>query len=481
MNVIIKNMLLSGLKALKKERKLKIRFVGGAGTVTGSCFYVEVNRLKFLVECGMHQGNGSDEINRGAFPFTPGELDYIFVTHAHLDHTGMLPRVLKEGFKGSILCTPATRDLLEPMLYDSASIQESDAEWVTRKGLRTGRPPVEPLYTAADVENLFPLFDVKPFDKVFHLAPGIKYRFIDAGHILGAATLEIWFQESEIEKKIVFSGDIGKKGNPIIKDPLTPGKADYVVMESTYGNRSHKPIKESIDELVSAIKTTFKKGGNVYIPAFAVGRTQDLLYILNSLVREGRIYRIDVYLDSPLAEEATKVYLAHPECFDEEARRFFTTKKTDSSIRLHFVRTPEESMRLNRLRSGNIIIAGSGMCEGGRIGHHIKHNIWRPECSFIFVGFQASGSLGRKIVDGAKAVSVLGEDVIVRSSIYTINGFSAHADRKELIEWLSAFENSPEIFIVHGEEEAARSFSLLVNERFGFKTHLPKDGEAVEV
>jgi len=393
----------------------------------------------------------------------------------------MLPKVMRDGFKGKIFCTSATRDLLEPMLHDSASIQQSDAEWLTRKGLRTGMPPVEPLYTAADVESLLPLFEVKPYDKVIHLAPGLKYRFVDAGHILGSSTLELWFQDSEIEKKIVFSGDIGKKGNPIIKDPLAPGKADFLVMESTYGDRAHRPMKESIDELVAAIKTTFKRGGNVYIPAFAVGRTQDLLYILNSLVREGRLYKIDVYLDSPLAEEATKVYLAHPECFDEQARKFFTTKNTDSSVRLHFVKTVEDSMRLNRLRSGNIIIAGSGMCEGGRIRHHLKHNLWRPECSFIFVGYQAKGSLGRKIVDGAKAVSVLGEEIAVKASVYTINGFSAHADRAELIEWLSEFENSPQIFLVHGEEDAADSLGLLIREKFGFVTHHPSDGEMFEL
>ncbi len=460
---------------------MKIRFAGGAGTVTGSCFHMELNGLKFLVECGMHQGNGSDAVNRSALPFAPGELDFIFITHAHLDHSGMLPRVRKEGFRGRIFCTSATRDLLEPMLYDSASIQQGDAEWLTRKNLRTGAPPVEPLYTAEDVENLLPLFEVTPYDKVIHLAPGLKYRFIDAGHILGSSTLELWFQDSPIEKKIVFSGDIGKKGNPIIKDPLSPGKADFLVMESTYGDRSHKSMKESIEELAGAIKTTFKRGGNVYIPAFAVGRTQDILYILNGLAREGRIYRIDVYLDSPLAEEATKVYLAHPECFDEQARRFFATRKTDSAIRLHFVKTAAESMRLNRLKSGNIIIAGSGMCEGGRIRHHLKHNLWRPECSFIFVGYQAKGSLGRRIVDGAKTVNVLGEDIAVRASIYTINGFSAHADRTGLMEWLSAFEDSPEVFLVHGEENASKSLSLLIRERFGFTTHIPRDGDTVEL
>ncbi|MBI5642363.1 MAG: MBL fold metallo-hydrolase [Deltaproteobacteria bacterium] len=460
---------------------MKLKFAGGASTVTGSCYYLEINKLKILVECGMHQGNGSDEMNRSVFAFNPAEIDYIFITHAHIDHSGLLPKAAKEGFKGKIISTNATRDLLEPMLYDSAAIQESDAEWATKKGMRTGSPPVQPLYTAFDVDSILPMFDLKPYDKIFHLGGGVKFRFLDAGHILGSASLELWFQDSEKEKVIVFSGDIGKKDNPIIRDPLYPEKADYVVMESTYGNRSHRPIKESINELVAAIKTTFKRGGNVYIPSFAVGRTQDLLYILNSLVREGRLYKIDVYLDSPLAEEVTKVYLAHPECFDEEARRFFTVKQNEQSVRLHFVRTAEESMKLNRLRSGNIIIAGSGMCEGGRIRHHLKHNLWRSECSVVFVGFQAVGTLGRKIVDGAKSVSVLGEEVVVKSTIYTINGFSAHADREELIGWLSAFNNSPQVFITHGESAAATALGELIKEKYGFMTHTPSDGDILEL
>lgn len=460
---------------------MKLTFIGGASTVTGSCYYLEVNKLKFLVECGMHQGNNSDEVNRAPFPFTPADIDYIFLTHAHIDHSGMLPRLLKEGFKGRVFTTPATRDLVEPMLYDSANIQESDAEWLTKRGMRTGAPPVQPLYTVMDVEGLMPLFDPVLYDKTFHLGNGVKCRFIDAGHILGSATLELWYQDSEREKKIVFSGDIGKKGNPIIRDPFVPERADYVVMESTYGNRVHKPLKESINELATAIKTTFRRGGNVYIPSFAVGRTQDLLYIINNLAREGRLYRCDVYLDSPLAEQATKVYLAHPECYDDEARSFFSTKKTDEAIRLHFVRTAEESMKLNRLKSGNIIIAGSGMCEGGRIRHHLKHNLWRSECTVIFVGFQAKNTLGRKIVDGARSVNVLGEEIAVKSSICTINGFSAHAGSDELLGWLSGFNNSPEIFFVHGEDDAAQALKALVKDRFGFITKRPRDGDTVEI
>ncbi len=456
---------------------MKLKFLGGARTVTGSCFYMECNNLKFLVECGMYQGEDAEEINKAAFDFNPEEIDYVFVTHAHLDHSGMLPRIVKEGFKGRIITTSATKDLLEIMLYDSAHIQESDTEWLTRKALRAGKPPVIPLYTTEDVRNVMPLIDIKKYGEIFHIGNGIKYRFLDAGHILGSGTLELWFQDSLKEKKIVFSGDIGKKGNPIVKDPLNPVEADFIVMESTYGNRLHKPLKESIDELVDAVKTTLKRGGNVYIPSFAVGRTQDLLYILNNLLRKKRLYNINVYLDSPLAQEATQIYLSHPECFDEDAKKLFTTKDYNDSIKLHFVQSAQESMALNKIKSGIIVIAGSGMCEGGRIRHHLKHNLWRSECSVIFVGFQGKGTLGRKIVDGAKTVHILGEEIAVKASIYTINGFSAHADQAELIEWISFFKDSPEVFIVHGEEEVSMVFSSLVNERFGFKTYVPEKGE----
>ena len=268
---------------------MKLKFLGGVRTVTGSCFYIECNDLKILVDAGLYQGEGADDVNRAQFDYKPEEIDYIFVTHAHLDHSGMLPRIVKEGFRGKIITTAATRDLLESMLYDSAHIQESDAAWNNRRAIRAGRPEIQPLYTINDVWEVLPLFDVKQYEEIFHLGSGIKYRFVDAGHILGSGTLELWFQDSEKEKKIVFSGDIGKIGNPIVKDPTVPVEADFIVMESTYGNRLHKPFKDSVDELVGAIRTTFAKGGNIYIPAFAVGRTQDLLYILNNLSKEKRL------------------------------------------------------------------------------------------------------------------------------------------------------------------------------------------------
>mgnify|MGYP006268581075 CR=1 FL=1 len=460
---------------------MKIQFLGGVRTVTGTCFYLVTSEIRILIDCGMFQGEHADAINREPFGFSPTELDYLFLTHAHIDHSGLVPRLVKEGFRGKIMATSATIDLAELMLSDSAHIQESDAEFQTKKALRAGRVPVSPLYTIHDVKGVIPLFHKVPYGKIEHLGKGIRFRFLDAGHILGSGTLELWFQDSPQEKKIVFSGDIGRKGNPIINDPSLSTWADYVIMESTYGNRLHKSMEESINELIDAIKITFKRGGNVIIPAFSIGRTQDILYILNKLVREERLFNINVYVDSPLAEEATKTYLSHPDCFDEEAKRLLSKEGVGDAIKLRFTKSAEESMALNKLKSHTIIIAGSGMCDGGRIGHHLKHNLWRSECSIVFVGFQAKGTLGRRIVDGARVVHIHGEEIAVKAQVYTLGGFSAHADQKELLEWLSAFQDSPRIFVVHGEEETSLLFADLVKERYGFAIHVPLKGESYEL
>jgi metallo-beta-lactamase family protein len=427
----------------------------------------------------MQQGEGAE--NAAPFPFQPREIAYLFLTHAHIDHSGLIPKLIRDGFKGKIITTGATADLVEIMLYDSAHLQEREAEWKTKKALRQGRDETfEPLYTVDDVRKTLPFILRKTYGERSHLGKGLKYTFLDAGHILGSGTFELWYQDSPAEKKIVFSGDIGKKGNPIIEDPEYTTTADYVVMESTYGNRLHRSMKESVDELVEAIKITFKKGGNVIMPAFAVGRTQDLLYILNGLGRDKRLDPVDVYVDSPLANEATRVYLSHSEYFDEEARKVASIIE-GGGIKLHFTSSIEESQAINRVKSGAIIMAGSGMCEGGRIAHHLKHNLWRSECSVIFTGFQARGTLGRRIVDGASRVHVLGEEIAVRAGVYTINGFSAHADQKELLEWISSFTSMPEVFIVHGEENAALEFQTLIEERLGLVTHLPRKGDEFDI
>jgi metallo-beta-lactamase family protein len=432
-----------------------------------------------LVDCGMQQGEGAE--NGAAFAFAPAEIAYLFVTHAHIDHSGLVPKLVKDGFRGKIITTAATADLLEIMLYDSAHIQEKEAEWKNRKAARQGKDAdYTPLYTTEDVAAAIPFFVRKEYDETAHLGNGVRYTFLDAGHILGSGTFELWYQDSAVEKKIVFSGDIGKKGNPIIADPEYTTSADYVVMESTYGNRFHKGMKESIDELVEAIKVTFKRGGNVLMPAFAVGRTQDLLYIFNTLVREKRLPPLEIFVDSPLAERATNIYLSHPEYFDEEAQKLKKILHGDG-IRLHFTKSIEESQAINKIKSGAIIMAGSGMCEGGRIAHHLKHNLWRPECGIVFTGFQARGTLGRRIVDGASHVHIMGEEIAVRANVYTIGGFSAHADQKELLEWVASFTSRPEVFIVHGEESTALDFEKIIQEKLGLVTHVPHRGDEYQI
>ncbi|MCX7965275.1 MAG: MBL fold metallo-hydrolase [Syntrophorhabdaceae bacterium] len=460
---------------------MKIRFLGAVRKVTGSCYHLTYKDIELLVDCGMHQGRDAEELNKKPFNFNPENIEYLILTHAHLDHSGLIPKLVAEGFKGRILTTEATADLVEIMLLDSAHIQEKDAEWMTKKSFRSGKDIVyEPLYTEEDVLKALPFIKRKRYGEIEELVDGFSYRFLDAGHILGSAILEVYYKENDMEKKVVFSGDVGKSNNPIINDPTHIEEADYVIVESTYGNRLHKGMDESIEELADAIDKTFKKGGNVLIPAFAVGRTQDILYILKKFVKEGRFKNLNVYIDSPLADRATKIYLSHPELFDLEAKEFFKFSSRDG-LNLHFTTTVEESQQINKIKSGAIIIAGSGMCEGGRIRHHFKHNIWRPECSIVFSGFQAKGTLGRHIVDGAKSAHILGEEIAIRARVYTIGGFSAHADQKELLEWLGSFKNSPKVFVVHGEEDVEMEFARVVNEKLGFITYVPYINDDLEI
>ena len=459
---------------------MKLRFLGGVRTVTGSCYYLQGRDFRILVECGMFQGPDEDVVNQRPFAFDPASIDCLFLTHSHLDHVGLVPRLVKEGFRGKIIATSPTADITELILYDSAHIQESDTAWYNKRAMRSGDELREPLYLTEDVDRVLPLFERKEYDRIGQLSGGVRYRFVNAGHILGSSTLELWYREGGQEKKIVFSGDIGRKENPIVNDPVFVEETDYLTIESTYGNRKHKSLGQSVDELVTIIRTTFRRGGNVIIPSFALGRTQDLLLILNRLVKEGRLFRINVYIDSPLGQRITDVYAAHSEYFDEEARQLFTTESSDA-MRIHFTGKTEESMALNRIKKEAIIISSSGMCEGGRVRHHLKHNLWRKECSIVFAGFQAEGTLGRRIVDGAKTVEVLGETIVVRAGIHTLGGFSAHADRDELLEWLSCFRKSPEIFIVHGEEQAAMDFREAVAQRFRYVTHIPRVNEEFEI
>ncbi len=456
---------------------MKIQFIGGVRSVTGSSYLITTDTAKVLVDCGMFQGmNDGEKRNLRPFPFKPSEIDALLLTHSHIDHSGLIPKLVKDGFKGKIFTTRATADLCGILLLDSAHIHERDAEWETRKRMRKGRKAVAPLYNIADAAESLSRIEGIDYDVVLKVAPNIEVRFKDAGHILGSAILELWVMEKGRKIKIVFSGDLGQKGAPIVKDPTYISDADYLLIESTYGNRQHKGMKETIEEFADAIGETLRRGGNVIIPSFAVGRTQDILYILNQFSREGRLNNLNVFIDSPLATNATRVFLKHPECFDKETLELITKGQFPKGTPiLKFSETPEESMSINRIKSGAIIIASSGMCEAGRVRHHLKHNLWREECSIVFVGFQAQGTLGRQIVDGAKTVKLFSEVVAVRAMVYTIGGLSAHADKNGLMDWLTHFSKKPKkVFIVHGEEKTSIDFAQSVHERFLIDTHVPR-------
>jgi len=461
---------------------MKIQFIGGVRSVTGSSYLITTDTAKVLVDCGMFQGmNDGEKRNLRPFPFKPSEIDAVLLTHSHIDHSGLIPKLVKDSFRGKIFTTRASADLCGILLLDSAHIHERDAEWETRKRMRKGRKAVAPLYNIADAAESLSHIEGIDYDVILKVAPNIEVRFKDAGHILGSAILELWVMEKGRKVKIVFSGDLGQKGAPIIKDPTYISDADYILLESTYGNRQHKGMKETINEFAGAIAETLRKGGNVIIPSFAVGRTQDILYILNQFSREGRLNNLNVFIDSPLATNATRVFLKHPECFDKETLELITKGQFPKGTPiLKFSETPEESMSINRIKSGAIIIASSGMCEAGRVRHHLKHNLWREECSIVFVGFQAQGTLGRQIVDGAKTVKLFGEAVAVRARVYTIGGLSAHADKNGLMDWLAHFKTKPRrVFIVHGEEKTSLEFSKAVHERFLVDTHVPRPLEEV--
>ncbi|GAB5046504.1 MBL fold metallo-hydrolase RNA specificity domain-containing protein [Thermodesulfovibrio sp. TK110] len=441
---------------------MKIQFFGATKTVTGSCFLLEAEKHNILIDSGLFQENDKEYLNYEPFPFNPRKIDLVILTHAHLDHSALIPKLIREGLRCKIITTPATKDLLEIMLFDALKVQKNENYKQT-------------LYDEENIYRALKQIEILPYQKTLNFN-GIDIKLFDAGHILGAASVQL----NVNGKKIVFSGDIGRSDYPILRDPEVPQEADYLILESTYGNRIHKTLNESIKELIQAIKDTFQKGGNVIIPAFAVGRTQDLLYILNKAVRQGLLQPVNVYLDSPLAEEATRIYLSHPELFDDEALKEMRNPAR-TSIKLHFVKTVEESKKLNSIKSNAVIIAGSGMCQGGRIVYHLYHNIDREECSIIFVGFQAKGTLGRKIVDGEKEVSILGKTLPIRAKVYTIGGFSAHADRDELLQWIESIKTKPEIFLVHGEAEVIEAFKNSIEEKFGLICRIPERLSVYEI
>lgn len=455
---------------------MKIEFCGAASGVTGSCHLITTDKHKILLDCGQFQGGKAMEaMNFEPFPFNPAEIDFVILSHAHIDHCGRIPLLVKRGFKGEIYCTDATADLVEVMLKDSGYIHEKEAEWKNRKAERAGKAFVEPLYTYNDA--LDSLKYIKPvlYDQLVELNDEMKIVFNDAGHILGSAITELWVEENGNVSKIVFSGDLGVMNRPILRNPTIIKKADYVIMESTYGNRLHPANSTSIDEMIRIVLKTIQRGGTVVIPSFAVGRTQELIYQFNRFYQDNSEYKkqlenLMVYVDSPMATTATEVFRKNAQVFDEETKQYIL--KGDNPLdfkNLKFTRTTEDSMFLNMDKHPKVIISASGMCEAGRIRHHLKHNLWNPKSSIIFVGYQAEGTLGRMLVDGLKEVTLFGEDIHVNAEIYNLEGFSGHADRNGLVSWLAGFREKPsEIFLVHGETEAKHDFAQTIKNELGY-------------
>jgi metallo-beta-lactamase family protein len=455
---------------------LSVECLGGVRSVTGSSFLLKARETSVLVDCGLFQGGRQIERrNYQSRLHRPSEVEYLLLTHAHIDHSGLIPKLVKDGFRGTIIASRQTTDLCGVMLVDSGHIQEMDAEWQDRKRRRQGKKGVEPLYSVEDARRSLTYFRPVERHEKIRLSDSLEMRFQNAGHILGSSILELWARDGEQPAKIVFSGDLGRRNQAIIKDPETIFDADYLFVESTYGDRDHKSAADSEIELLDAITSACRQGEKVIIPAFAVERTQELLYILAKLHRRGLLPDIPVYLDSPLAIAVTKVFRKHPRCFDEEMRQLIEEGHDPLNVpNLVFTQTPAESMEINRARHPAIVIAGSGMCNAGRIKHHLKHNLWRPGASLVFVGFQAEGTPGRLIIDGARQVCVFGEPVAVRAKVYTIGGFSAHADQRELLEWVQNFKNPRlQVFVVHGEEKASLAFARLIRERLKLSVRVP--------
>lgn len=457
---------------------MKLSFFGAARAVTGSCHCIDANGVRILVDCGLQQGR--DETDNATFPFDVDSVDFVIVTHAHIDHSGRLPLLAKRGYTGPIYCTRITGELLSIMLRDSAHIQESDAEYANRKGRRAGMPPVEPLYKAEDAETVISLIEPHEYGEEFYLSEDIRVRFADAGHLIGSAFAEIFIKENGKETKIVFSGDIGNSNQPIICDPTALTEADFVVMESTYGDREHEEVEFSHEhELAEVISDTFRRGGNLIIPSFAVGRTQEILYFIREIKEKGLCKEcgdFPVYIDSPLASSATKIFSGELQRYlDKDALKFVGSGESMFSFKgLRLCESVEESKQLNFDDKFKIIISASGMCDAGRVRHHLKHNLWRADSTVAFVGYQVEGSLGRKLLDGAEKVKLFGEEIIVAAKIVNLPGLSSHAGKSDLIKWITAYAPKPqEVFVVHGEETVAVSFAQELM-GMGIHAHAPE-------
>ncbi len=463
---------------------MKLTFLGAARIVTGSCYLLEVNGKKMLVDCGMFQGSRSIKaLNEKPFAFNPAEIDAMVLTHAHVDHSGLIPRLVKEGFKGPVHCTKSTRELCSILLPDSANIQESEAEYANRKGLRAGKSEVIPLFTVNDAYAALKLFDEHEYEETFGVIPGVIAKLRVAGHILGSAVVRLEVEENGKKTTMIFSGDVGQPNQPIVKDPTILDGADFVTTESTYGNRIHK-VYDKEAELARVVNDTVARGGNVIIPAFAVGRTQVLIYYFEKLIKEGKIPSIPIYIDSPLATKATEITLASREEYDTETRELldFFVNHLSSVKNLHFTPTAAESKMINGIEGSKIILSASGMADAGRILHHLKHNLWRPECTVVFAGYQAEGTLGRNLVDGVKKVKIMGETIQVAAEIVNMTGFSAHADKEQLLEWYKKMPQKPKIFFVtHGEFDSSSVLAKDLQMRIGTAAYVPKYGDSVQI
>ncbi len=457
---------------------MKITFCGAAGTVTGSCHLIETDGLRILLDCGFFQGaHDRDQGNRAPFPFDAKSIDFVLLSHAHLDHAGMLPRLAREGFSGRIVCTRPTAEIARLMLADSAHLQVEDAAYQARKAKRRGEVALPPLYNMDDVLRCVELF--RPLDG-YGAAPlkgNVSCVFHDAGHILGSACIEL----RAANGNLLFSGDLGNGHRPIVRDPSEPPHADVVLVESTYGNRRHRTIEESVAELDEAIQTVIPRGGNLLIPSFALERTQEVLYEIFQSWTKKRLPRCGIYVDSPLATSTTRVFERFLDYFDEEGRRVFAARPNPFEFPpLAYVETMDESKRLNTQPAGSVIIAGSGMCNGGRIVHHLRHNLWNEKSGVVFVGYQAAGTLGRLLVDGAKSVHIFGENVAVRAKIWTVGGFSSHADQPGLINWLRK-TSAKRLFLVHGEPTTLEEFRGILKTELSLEAHIAAWQETVTV
>jgi metallo-beta-lactamase family protein len=463
---------------------MKLSFHGADRGVTGSCHLVECAGRRILIDCGLHQGGRElEEENAEPFGFDPAEIDYVLLTHAHLDHCGRLPLLVKRGFRGEIVTTAATRELSRLVMLDAAHLQEEEARRLAHRSVhhRKHSHLVAPLYSILDAFTVLDYFGrTAVYNQSIELAPGIRATFFVAGHILGSASIFLELEEQGRRRSVLFSGDLGNVGRPILRDPVTPPKADVVVMETTYGDRLHKPFAPSVDELYEAVAATFKRGGNVIIPTFALERAQEILFFLREGVEKGMLSRsTQVFLDSPMAISATEIFKRHPECYEPETAELFREGRDPFHLSgLHFTRETTESMAINHIGGGAIVMAGSGMCTGGRIRDHLKHNLGREECSVIFVGYAATGTLARQLIDGAKEVRIHGEEIPVHARIHTINGFSAHADQAELLAWHGKIGGPARTFLVHGEEQTMSNFAALLKET---RVEMPALNEVFEL